>query len=84
LFTNIYLLWQQVDISQILSGMLSRRSINEKLQSSSEQLMASKIIQVTFLSRAKRSNNLVGGNSAVVISMSATSSKVAKEVCLGW
>jgi hypothetical protein len=84
LLTNIFLLWQQVDISQILSCMLSSRSINEKLQSSSEQPMASKITQVTFLSRAKRSSNLASGNSAVVISTYAISSKVAKEVCLGW
>jgi hypothetical protein len=71
-------LWQQVDISQILSGMLSTRSINEKLQSSSEQPMASKITQVTFPSKAKRLSNLAGGNSAVVISTFATSSKVAR------
>jgi hypothetical protein len=77
-------LWQQVDISKNLSGMLSNRSINEKLQSSSEQPMASKITQVTFPSIAKRSSNLAGGNSAMVISTSTTSSKVAKEVCLGW
>jgi hypothetical protein len=61
--------------------MVSSRSINVKLQSSSEQPMASKITQVAFPIRAKSSSNPSNGNSTLVISASVASSKAAKEVC---
>jgi len=79
-------LWQQVDkieidILPIFSGMLSSIFVNAKLRSSSEQPMASRIIQITFPSRTKSSSNPSSGNSTMVISMSVASSEATKEVC---
>jgi hypothetical protein len=60
--------------------MLSSKSINAKLQSSNEQMMAFRIIQITFPNKAKSLGNPSGGNSIVVKSVSTASSKTTKEV----
>jgi hypothetical protein len=60
--------------------MLSSKFVNTKLQSSNEQMMASKIIQVTFPNKAKSLGNPSSGNSTMVILASVASSKATKEV----